>query len=79
MGVGPAFAIPKVLEQTSLSKDEIDFYEINEAFASQAVYSVLKVGIPFEKVNVNGARLRWGIRWAAVRTLFLLALARAVC
>ncbi|KAH9905085.1 thiolase [Epithele typhae] len=60
MGVGPAFAIPKVLELTGLTKDEIDFYEINEAFASQAVYSVMKVGIPFEKVNVNGGAIAMG-------------------
>ena len=60
MGVGPAFAIPKVLEQTGLSKDEIDFYEINEAFASQSVYSVQHLGIPFEKVNVNGGAIAIG-------------------
>ena len=60
MGVGPAYAIPKVLEKTGLSKDEVDFYEINEAFASQAVYSILKVGIPFEKVNVNGGAIAIG-------------------
>ncbi|KAI0703952.1 thiolase [Earliella scabrosa] len=60
MGVGPAYAIPKVLEQTGLSKDEVDFYEINEAFASQAVYSVQHLGIPFEKVNVNGGAIAIG-------------------
>ena len=60
MGVGPAYAIPKVLEITGLSKDEVDFYEINEAFASQAVYSVQHLGIPFEKVNVNGGAIAIG-------------------
>ncbi|KAI0628223.1 acetyl-CoA acetyl transferase [Trametes polyzona] len=60
MGVGPAYAIPKVLELTGLSADDIDFYEINEAFASQAVYSVQKLGIPFEKVNVNGGAIAIG-------------------
>ncbi|KAH9889021.1 acetyl-CoA acetyl transferase [Cubamyces lactineus] len=60
MGVGPAYAIPKVLEQTGLSKDDVDFFEINEAFASQAVYSVEKLGIPFEKVNVNGGAIAMG-------------------
>ena len=60
MGVGPAYAIPKVLEATGLSKDEIDFYEINEAFASQAVYSVQQIGIPFEKVNLNGGAIAIG-------------------
>ena len=60
MGVGPAHAIPKLLEMTGLAKEEIDFYEINEAFASQAVYSINKVGIPFEKVNVNGGAIAMG-------------------
>lgn len=60
MGVGPAHAIPKLLEMTGLEKEEIDFYEINEAFASQAVYSINKVGIPFEKVNVNGGAIAMG-------------------
>ncbi|CAL1715704.1 unnamed protein product [Somion occarium] len=60
MGVGPAYAIPKVLEKTGLSKDEVDFYEINEAFASQSVYSIQTIGIPFEKVNVNGGAIAIG-------------------
>jgi len=60
MGVGPAFAIPKVLEKTGLHKNDVDFFEINEAFASQAVYSVKKIGIPFEKVNVNGGAIAMG-------------------
>ncbi|KAH9847587.1 acetyl-CoA acetyl transferase [Lenzites betulinus] len=60
MGVGPAFAIPKVLENTGLSLDDIDFFEINEAFASQAVYSVQTLGIPMEKVNVNGGAIAIG-------------------
>ncbi|EIM86377.1 acetyl-CoA acetyl transferase [Stereum hirsutum FP-91666 SS1] len=60
MGVGPAFAIPKVLEKTGLSKDDVDFFEINEAFASQAIYSIDTVGIPYEKVNVNGGAIAMG-------------------
>jgi len=60
MGVGPAYAIPKVLEKTGLSKDDVDFYEINEAFASQAVYSVQKIGVSFDKVNVNGGAIAIG-------------------
>ncbi|KAG1901832.1 Thiolase, N-terminal domain-containing protein [Suillus fuscotomentosus] len=60
MGVGPAYAIPKVLEKTGLSKDDVDFYEINEAFASQAVYSIQKVGLPFDKVNINGGAIAIG-------------------
>lgn len=60
MGVGPAYAIPKVLEKTGLSRDDVDFYEINEAFASQAVYSIQKVGLSFDKVNVNGGAIAIG-------------------
>lgn len=60
MGVGPAYAIPKVLEKTGLKKTDIDFYEINEAFASQAVYSINKVGISFEQVNINGGAIAIG-------------------
>jgi Acetyl-CoA acetyltransferase len=60
MGVGPAYAIPKVLKKTGLTKEEIDFFEINEAFASQAVYSVQVLGIPFEKVNVHGGAIAIG-------------------
>jgi len=60
MGVGPAYAIPKVLEKTGLAKDDIDFYEINEAFASQAIYCVEKIKISFDKVNVNGGAIAFG-------------------
>ena len=60
MGVGPAFAIPKVLKLTSLSLEDVDFYEINEAFASQAVMSVRHLGIDEGKVNVNGGAIAMG-------------------
>ena len=54
MGIGPAAAIPPALKAAGLSINDIDVYEINEAFASQAVYCVKKLGIPIEKVNPNG-------------------------
>ncbi|KAJ3573903.1 hypothetical protein NP233_g2131 [Leucocoprinus birnbaumii] len=60
MGVGPAYAIPKVLDLVGITKDEVDFYEINEAFASQAVFSVQHLKIPFEKVNLNGGAIAIG-------------------
>ncbi|XP_058496787.1 3-ketoacyl-CoA thiolase, peroxisomal [Solea solea] len=60
MGIGPAFAIPAALEQAGLSLDEIDVFEINEAFASQALYCVEKLGIPLEKVNPNGGAIALG-------------------
>ncbi|CAG8553942.1 7037_t:CDS:2 [Paraglomus brasilianum] len=60
MGIGPAFAIPKLLEQTGLKVDDIDIYEINEAFASQAVYCVEKLGIDKNKVNPKGGAIAIG-------------------
>ncbi|OZJ05809.1 hypothetical protein BZG36_00874 [Bifiguratus adelaidae] len=60
MGIGPAFAIPIALEKAGLRKEDVDIYEINEAFASQAVYSVEKVGIPLEKVNPKGGAIALG-------------------
>jgi len=60
MGVGPAYAIPKVLEKTGLTREDVDFYEINEAFASQVVYCVRTLDIPVEKVNVHGGAISLG-------------------
>ncbi|KAF9554353.1 acetyl-CoA acetyl transferase [Agrocybe pediades] len=60
MGVGPAYAIPRVLEITNLSLNDVDFFEINEAFASQAVFSVQHLRIPDEKVNINGGAIAMG-------------------
>ncbi|KAF8805937.1 acetyl-CoA acetyl transferase [Phlegmacium glaucopus] len=60
MGVGPAYAIPRVLDLAGLSLNDIDFFEINEAFASQAVFSVQHLGIPWEKVNINGGAIAIG-------------------
>lgn len=54
MGVGPAVAIPEALKKLGLAVHDIDIYEINEAFASQALYCVRKLGIPIEKVNPKG-------------------------
>nr|XP_033479808.1 3-ketoacyl-CoA thiolase, peroxisomal [Epinephelus lanceolatus] len=60
MGIGPAFAIPAALQQAGLTVADIDVFEINEAFASQAVYCVEKLGIPLEKVNPNGGAIALG-------------------
>lgn len=60
MGVGPAFAIPKVLEQVKLSIDDIDVFEINEAFAAQCVFCINKLKIPMEKVNPRGGSIALG-------------------
>ena len=60
MGVGPLYAIPKVLARAGLRVEDVDFYEINEAFASQAAYSVQQLGIASEKVNVWGGAIALG-------------------
>ena len=60
MGIGPVFAIPKLLERNGLKIDDIGLWEINEAFASQAVYCQQKLGIDPEKLNVNGGGIAIG-------------------
>ncbi|EPQ30226.1 uncharacterized protein PFL1_02342 [Pseudozyma flocculosa PF-1] len=60
MGIGPSSAIPKVLEQTGIKQDEVDLFEINEAFASMYVYCVEKLGLSIDKVNVNGGACALG-------------------
>ncbi|KAF9428005.1 hypothetical protein BGZ94_003642 [Podila epigama] len=60
MGVGPAFAIPAVLKDVGLSVDDVDVYEINEAFASQALYCVRTLGINPAKVNPKGGAIALG-------------------
>ncbi|KAK4496040.1 hypothetical protein PRZ48_013309 [Zasmidium cellare] len=60
MGIGPALAIPKLLEYTGVQKEEIGIWEINEAFASQAVYCVRELGIDEEKVNPKGGAIALG-------------------
>ena len=60
MGIGPVFAIPKLLARTGLKMDDIGLFEINEAFASQAVYCQQKLGIDPDKLNVNGGGIALG-------------------
>jgi len=60
MGIGPAEAIPHLLKKSGLTPKDVDVYEINEAFASQAYYSIKKVGIPIERVNPNGGAIALG-------------------
>eukprot|EP01069_Polyplicarium_translucidae_P002887 Polyplicarium_translucidae@DN2156_c0_g1_i1.p1 len=60
MGVGPAVAIPSALEKARVALDQVDVVELNEAFASQAVYCVQALGIPEEKVNPNGGGIALG-------------------
>ncbi|MED6177006.1 3-ketoacyl-CoA thiolase 1, peroxisomal [Stylosanthes scabra] len=60
MGVGPAFAIPAAVKSAGLELHDIDLFEINEAFASQYVYSCKKLGLDRNKVNVNGGAIALG-------------------
>ncbi len=60
MGVGPRYAIPKLLKLAGLGIKDIDLFEINEAFASQAIYSVRELGIDMAKVNIHGGAIALG-------------------
>ena len=60
MGIGPMFAVPKLLKRHGLKIDDIDLWELNEAFASQCLYSRDKLGIDPEKYNVNGGSIAIG-------------------
>ena len=60
MGIGPVFAVPKLLERHGLTVDDIDLWELNEAFASQAIYCQQRLGIPSERLNVNGGAISIG-------------------
>ncbi|MGJ9416627.1 acetyl-CoA C-acyltransferase [Massilia sp. CMS3.1] len=60
MGIGPVFAVPKLLARHGLTVDDIDLWELNEAFASQAIYCQQKLGIPDERLNVNGGAISIG-------------------
>src|SRR6201985_2775585 len=60
MGIGPVFAVPRLLQRHGLKIDDIDLWELNEAFASQCLYSRDKLGIDPEKYNVNGGSIAIG-------------------
>lgn len=60
MGIGPAVAIPAALAKANVKQDQIDIFEINEAFASQATYCVKKLGVPKEKLNPRGGAIAIG-------------------
>ncbi|KZV77703.1 thiolase [Peniophora sp. CONT] len=60
MGIGPSVAIPMLLESVGITKDDVDLFEINEAFASMYVYCTRKLGLDLDKVNVNGGAIALG-------------------
>jgi acetyl-CoA C-acetyltransferase len=60
MGIGPVYAIPKVLKRLGLTMNDIDLWELNEAFAVQVIYCRDKLGIPADRLNVNGGAIAVG-------------------
>jgi len=60
MGIGPVYAVPRLLERNNLTMDDIDLWELNEAFAVQVIFSRDKLGIPNDKLNVNGGSIAVG-------------------
>ena len=60
MGIGPVFAVPRILERQGLKMDDIELWELNEAFAVQVIYCRDKLGIPMETLNVNGGAISIG-------------------
>ena len=74
MGIGPIVAIPKALEIAGLTQDQIDIWEINEAFASQSIQVVRHLGIDIDKVNVNGGAIALGHPLGATGAILTLKL-----
>ena len=60
IGIGPAYAIPVALEKAGLKVEDIGIYELNEAFATQAIYCAKKLGIPQDKINPKGGAIACG-------------------
>ena len=60
MGIGPVFAVPKVLQRLGLKVEDIDLWELNEAFAVQVLYCADRLGIPMDRLNVNGGAIALG-------------------
>src|SRR6185312_16067412 len=60
MGIGPVFAVPRLLERHGLKMDDIGLWELNEAFAVQTVYCRDRLGIPMERLNVDGGAISIG-------------------
>ncbi len=60
MGIGPIYAVPKLLKRTGLKMEDIGLWELNEAFAVQVIYCADKLGIPYDKLNVNGGAISIG-------------------
>ena len=71
MGVGPYYAIPKLMKISGMTLDDIGLFEINEAFASQALYCTRELGIDLEKVNIHGGAIALGHPIAATGSVLI--------
>jgi acetyl-CoA acetyltransferase len=60
MGIGPVFAVPKLLKRAGLTIDDVELWELNEAFASQVLYCCDRLRLPLDRVNVNGGSISIG-------------------
>jgi len=60
MGIGPVFAVPKLLQRLGMGIEDVDVWELNEAFASQVVYCRDRLGLPLERLNPNGGSISIG-------------------
>jgi acetyl-CoA C-acetyltransferase len=60
MGIGPVFAVPRLLERTGVRMQDVDLWELNEAFAVQVVYCRDRLGIPMDRLNVDGGAIAIG-------------------
>ena len=78
MGIGPAIALPKLLERQGLSLDDIDIIELNEAFASQVLYCQRELQIPDEKLNIYGGDIAFGHPLGAAGVRILVTLINAL-
>lgn len=71
MGIGPAYAVEKLLKRTNMTLDDIDLIELNEAFASQSIACIRKLNLDIDKVNVNGSAIALGHPFAATGAILI--------
>ena len=71
MGIGPAYAVEKLLKRTNMTLDDIDLIELNEAFASQSIACIRKLNLDIDKVNVNGGAIALGHQFAATGAILI--------
>ncbi|MCG8483592.1 MAG: thiolase family protein [Clostridia bacterium] len=78
MGLGPIYAVRKLLEKTGLKMDDIDLFELNEAFAAQSIACIRELGLDIAKVNINGGAIALGHPLGATGTILAIKLLHAL-